>query len=530
MGFLFLLFLPFFGQSDLQPEFDTGYEPKEAVFGKNMMVVSANSLASKAGYEILEKGGNALDAAIAIQMVLNLVEPQSSGIGGGGFLLYYIKDKNQVIAYDGRETAPQDIEMTNGINIVGGKSVGTPGLLKMLELAYRENGTLPWKDLFQPAIDLAHDGFPISSRLNKLVQRTPHLATFPESQKYFFDKGKPKTVGAVLKNPELAETLRLIAEGGIYPFYEGEIAKDIVKTVQESPIRPGKLSLEDLAHYQAVRREPLFSEYKHYRLCGFPPPSAGGIAVAQIFGMLNEMDFKNQNLGSPEFINVFCRASRAAYTDRQLYVGDPAYTNIPVNHLLNPQYLRQVLKNPNKTVISALERPSTSQICVVDKEGNAVSFTTSIEYAFGSSLMVRGFFLNNQMTDFSAGPNRIEPGKRPMSSMSPTFVFKNDRLFLNVGSAGGARIIDYVAKTLFGVLEFDLNIQDAISFPNFTSISENIDLEKGTFLEGEVEALEKRGNQVRVIPLNSGTQGIQINQEDLIGGSDPRREGLAIGN
>jgi len=529
--YLLLAFLfPLLGQVELQPEASTGFEIKMEAYGSTMMVASASPLASKIGFEILEKGGSAIDAAIAMQMALTLVEPQSSGIGGGGFLLSYSKKDGQVIAYDGRETAPLAIETSRIPNIVGGKSVGTPGVLKMLEMAHQEEGILPWKDLFESTIQLAQEGFPVSERLSKLIQSTPRVATFPETRDYLFENEEMQAAKTHIKNPALAKTLRLIADEGTAPFYTGKIAHDIVKAVQEASKDPGTLSLEDLANYRVVKRKPIETRYHQYSVYGFPPPSSGGIAVAQILGMLSEANLKQYTLGTPAFIDLFCQASRAAYADRQQYVGDPAFTNVPVDHLLNPIYLSHLLKYPTKTPISALEHPSTSQICVVDMEGNAVSLTTSIEYAFGSTLMVGGFFLNNQMTDFSTGPNRVEPGKRPMSSMAPTFVLKGDDLILNVGSAGGARIIDYVAQTLFGVLDFGLNIQEAISFPNYTSISKVIDLEKNTFLEKDVPALERMGNRVQVTHLTSGTQGIQITPSAMIGGVDPRREGLALGD
>ncbi len=489
------------------------------------MVASASPLASQIGYTILEKGGGALDAAIAMQMVLTLVEPHSSGIGGGGLLLYYGKKEEKVFAYDGRETAPKAIETKRIPDIVGGKAVGTPGLLKMLEMAYHEHGVLPWRELFEPAIQLAQEGFTVTPRFHKLIQKTPGLKTFPETRDYLFENGKAKPAGTRLKNRALAKTLHLIADHGTDPFYKGEVAQKIVDAVQ-----PGALSMEDLAAYRPVKRKPIESVYRHYRVCGFPPPSAGGIAVAQILGMLSAADLSGYTLGHPEFINLFCRASRAAYADRQLYGGDPAFTNVPVDLMLSPTYLRHLLENPNKTPIAAVEHPSTSQICVIDKEGNAVSLTSSLENAFGSTVMVGGFFLNNQITDFSTGPNRIESGKRPMSSMAPTFIFDGDDLVLNVGSAGGARIIDYVSKTIVGVLDFGMTIQEAISFPNYTSVVDAIDLEEDTFLKKEIPILQKMGNRVRVIHLTSGTQGIQATPFYLIGGVDPRREGVAMGD
>lgn len=522
-----LALLPFFSPGDdHQPETGSGYVVKKAAYGKTMMVASANPHASRIGFSILERGGNALDAAIAMQIVLGLVEPQSSGIGGGGLLLYYDKTEKRVIAYDGRETAPQGINTMRPPQVIGGESVGVPGVLKMLEMAHQERGHLPWAELFEPTIKLAEQGFPLSARLHELIRITPHLSSFAQTKAYLFGKKQ----GEKIKNLELAETLRVIAIEGTKPFYEGEIARAIVKAVQKAPQNPGTLSLEDLANYRAIIREPIETTYRGYRLFGFPPPSSGGIAIAEILGILESKKLTSFTLGNPSFIDLFCKASRAAYADRNLYIGDPEFVTVPVKELLDPHYLKTRLEMDQEKPFFGYEHPSTTHLSVIDSEGNAVSFTTSVNNAFGSTLMVRGFFLNNQLNDFSQGSNRIEPGKRPMSSMSPTFVFKKDALTLTLGSAGGGRIIDYVAKVLCGVLDFGLTIQEAISFPNFTSLNEKVDLEKNTFLEDEIQSIQTLGNQIRVIELTSGTQGIQVTKGRLIGGVDPRREGLAIGD
>lgn len=569
--FCLLSSFPIFGETQTQPEFSSGYTPKKAVYAKNMMVASANPLATKAGVEILQKGGNALDAAIAMQMVLTVVEPQSSGLGGGAFLLYYQKDQQKVYAYDGRETAPSKVDEAWFLDknnepipfekaLIGGKSVGVPGLLKMLEMAHQQRGKLRWNELFTPAIDLANHGFPISSRLHQLIKKTKNLNTFPETSAYLFRNGKPKKEGERLQNLELAETLVAIAQFGAHVFYQGPIAQKIVSAVQKAG---GVLSEKDLAEYKPLRRKPVKFSYKNYTLYGFPPPSAGGVVLGQMFQLLSSQDFEKETLGSVNFINLFCHASRLAFADRDYYIADPEYFPVPFLRLLDQEYMqirRQELKQnthqkgeaipgaypgqslaccPPLYIAKSLECPSTSQICVVDEAGNGVSMTTSVENAFGSTLMAAGFFLNNQLTDFSLIPekngnkaaNRIEPGKRPMSSMAPTLVFKegSDELYLTIGSAGGARIIDYVAKAIFGVLDFDMNIQEAIDFPNFTSIKEFIDLEQDTSLVKIAPALRKLGNQIRVMPLTSGTQGIQRKNEALVGGVDPRREGLALG-
>ena len=561
---LFLLPIGVFAESG-QPESESGFQPKEAAHAKKMMVASANPYATQAGLDILQKGGNAIDAAIAIQMVLNVVEPQSSGIGGGAFLLYYQKESDEIIAYDGREMAPQGVNekwfldenskpFPLGDLIISGRSVGVPGVLKMLEMAHQERGRLPWRELFLPAIRLAEQGFPISSRLHQLIVQTRGLSNSATAAAYLFHGETPKLEGEILKNPQLARSLRLIAKEGTRPFYHGEIGREIVKAVQGEG---GALTLEDLNQYTPLVREPLQTKYGEYVVYGFPPPSSGGIVIAQMLEMMKTRKCPSDHLGSPSFIDFFCGASRLSFADRDYYLADPAYFPVPQARLMDSDYLKKRAteignkgkpapgRYPGETLAccppliftTELELPSTTQICVIDAEGNGLSMTSSIENAFGSTLMAAGFFLNNQLTDFSLIPekegkkaaNRIEPGKRPLSSMSPTLVFKNDTLYLTIGSAGGARIIDYVAKALLGVLKFDLNVQEAISFPNYTSLTGAIDLEKGTFLIQEVPALEKLGNSVTIVPLTSGTQGIQSTPNGLIGGADPRREGRALG-
>lgn len=551
-------------KGNLQPEAATGYQEKTIVIANEMMVASANDFASQTGYKILKAGGNAIDAAAAMAMVLNVVEPQSSGIGGGAFLLYYRKRDNQVIAYDGREVAPRAIKANHFLDmaskpiplqdaIIGGHSVGVPGLLKLLELVHQEEGNLPWSHLLQDAIDLSEKGFPISPRLHQLIADTPDLKTFTETARFLFlEDGTPKPAGMILKNPELGQTLREIAEGGASQFYSGEIAQSIVNTVNNASKNPGQMSLNDLAEYHAIKRQPIQFKYGDYLVFSVPPPSSGGIAIGQILKMLEFKGFRGLDFGSAQFINLFCQASCMAFADRNFYIGDPAFVKVPIVRLLDPGYLkfRSHLIRSKKTIqhpqpgrwpdlgiiplSTAFDLVSTSHICVVDSEGNAVSMTTSIENAFGSTLMTQGFFLNNQLTDFSflpKGANKIKPGKRPMSAMSPTFVFdgKTNNLTLVLGSAGGARIIDYVAQAILGVLSFDLNVQESVDFPHFTSYLDGVELEKDTFLEREANTLRKMGNNVSIIELNSGTQGIQRIGQHLVGGIDPRREGAAIG-
>jgi gamma-glutamyltranspeptidase / glutathione hydrolase len=560
--FLIFLTLPLLAFDE--PETSSGFHPKQAVYARHSMVTSANPQATQAGFDILQKGGNAIDAAIAMQLVLNVVEPQSSGIGGGAFLLYYDKQSNQVIAFDGRETAPQGVNerwfldargkpLSHAEAIVGGRSVGVPGVLKMIEQAHAQFGILPWNTLFTSAIEIADKGFPLSPRLMALILDTPTLS--PQSAPYFYENGKLKKEGDIVQNRELAATFQLLAEKGSDPFYHGEIAEDIVRAIQKAN---GVMTLEDLNRYQVKTHQPIVSSFRDYQIYGFPPPSGGGVAIAQILAILEILDLPNEKMEPAEFINTFSRASRAAFADRNYYLADPDFFPVPIDRLLDTNYLKkraeEVIQNktikpgnfpgeslaccPPMIVSSQLELPSTSQICIVDTFGNCVSMTTSIENGFGSTVSIRGFFLNNQLTDFSFVPeidnkkaaNRVEPGKKPLSSMSPTIVFQNGKFVLAVGSAGGPYIIDYVAKVLCEVLMFNLNIQDAISFPNFASITDSIELEAKSPLLNLIPALEKLGNRVKISSLTSGTQGIQRLNEHLIGGVDPRREGKALGD
>ncbi|MCB1180477.1 MAG: gamma-glutamyltransferase [Chlamydiia bacterium] len=565
------IFSSLFGkqQREQQPEFSSGWKGKNPVYTHQAMVTTANPFATKVGVAILKKGGNAIDALIGIQAVLTLVEPQSSGIGGGAFLLYFAKETGKIVAYDGRETAPLAahetfLTATGETPVIGGQSVGVPGVLKMLNWAHRKYGKLPWKELFAPAIELAENGFPISERLAILIQKTPGLDTFQTTRDYFFTKnGEPKPAGIILQNPRLAKTLRLIADKGISPFYHGKIAEEIVDAVRHASVNPGRLTLKDLAQYRPIIRRPLCFAYKNYWIATMPPPSSGGITLAQIMGMLEDKDLYQLSMDAPKFISLFCQASQLAYADRNTYLADPAFFEVPETALISKTYLKHRAKQidpshpifhvkpgkwPCLTMISTacpqpngdvLELPSTTHISIVDQFGNGASMTSSVENAFGSTLMVGGFLLNNQLTDFSSistekgkeVANRMEPGKRPLSSMTPTFVFHQggEELFLSLGSAGGSRIIEYVAQALFGVLDFGLNIQEALCFPHFASITPIIELEQGTFIVNQKSVLEKMGYEVKVTPLNSGSCGIEVTSHALIGGVDPRREGLASG-
>lgn len=561
------------------PEVSTGYIAKTGWSAKQYMVAAANPLAADAGYQMLKQGGAAIDAAIATQLVLTLVEPQSSGIGGGAFLMYF--DGKRVQAYDGRETAPaaadehlfQDKDgkpLARVDGIVGGRSVGAPGVLRMLELAHKEHGKLPWKTLFAPAIKLAEDGFPISPRLYGLLNWDKFLVRDPVAAAYFYDKDKkPWPVGHVLKNPQLAKTLREIADGGADAFYKGRIARDIAAKVAAHPSNPGKLTAADIASYRAKERPPVCSDYKAWTVCGMPPPSTGGISIAQMLGILEVKNIAPyapvQGVLGADAIHLFTEAGRLAYADRNRYIADTDFVPLPgkgVASLIDKGYLarraalitdrsmgRAPFGTPKDMQVAwgednAIEKPSTSHLVAVDPYGGGLSMTTSVEDAFGSRQMVDGFLLNNQLTDFSFdsqdenGPiaNRVQAGKRPRSAMSPTLVFDkaSGKLVMATGSPGGTAIINYVAKVLVGTLDWGLNVQQAISLPNFGSRNGPTELETGRVAPAVIEQLRARGHQVREIDQNSGLQGfqrMQLNGEEVwFGGADPRREGAVRGD
>jgi gamma-glutamyltranspeptidase / glutathione hydrolase len=566
------------------PEASSGYTAKPGWAAQKFMVAAANPLATDAGYQVLKAGGSAVDAAIAVQMVLGLVEPQSSGIGGGLFLVHF--DGTKVQAFDGRETAPAaatpDLFMKDGKpmgfmdGVVGGRSVGVPGVLRALELAHRQHGKLPWKTLFAPAIALAEQGFAISPRLATLLRDdvAKALRNDPNAAAYFFNTdGSPKAAGTLLRNPDYAAVLREVAERGPAAFHEGTVARDIVAKVRSHASNPGLLTEADLAGYAAKVREPLCFDHLAARLCGMPPPSSGPLAIAQMLGMLTS---RNLSVMAPmpaafglepsaDAVHQLSEAGRLAYADRGRYVADPDFVALPggnTDALLNPRYLQQrgaligersmSRASPGVPLAPAVsladdrspELPSTSHVSVVDAQGHAVSMTTTIENAFGAQIMVRGFLLNNELTDFSFVPsengvpiaNRVEGGKRPRSSMSPMLVFDraSGGLLMSVGSPGGSAIINYVGKVLVGVLDWGLDVQQAISLPNFGSRNGPTELEEGRVSAALVDELKARGHEVRVMNQTSGLQGIQRIVKDgkpmWFGGADPRREGIVMGD
>ena len=552
-----------------QPETPSGWTPKKLATAKKYMVAAAHPLAVEAGLKMLDQGGNAIDAMVATQLVLNLVEPASSGLGGGGFLLYHDAKAKALLAYDGREIVPAGATSALFVKAdgkpmgftearVGGRSVGVPGTPRLLEIAHLRHGKLPWAKLFQPAIEIAEKGFPMSPRLFKLTGDDKGLADEPAARAHFFGAdGQPKPVGTLLKNPEFAKILRAIAERGADAFYEGDIAKDIVAAVR-SHGNAGTLTLEDLAAYRVREVEPLCAQYRAADLCGMPPSSSGGIAVLQVLGALSRFDVAALRPNSAQSVHLVAEAERLAFADRARYVADDRFVDVPVAGLLNPAYIagRSKLIQTEKTMGVAQagtppgvklefaddpvdEVAGTTHISIIDAEGNAVSMTSTIESMFGCRIMVRGLLLNNELTDFNFRPvkegaavaNNVAPGKRPRSSMSPFMVYdaRTGALDISIGSPGGSLIIGYVAKALIGVLDWNMDVQSAIDLPNRGSRNGPTEIEKGTELEGVVATLKAMGHDARAIDMTSGLQGIRRVKGGLEGGADPRREGIAKG-
>ncbi|MFK3822325.1 gamma-glutamyltransferase [Pseudomonas yamanorum] len=572
------------------PELGSGYRTDMSTrHAERHMAAAANPLAAEAGREILRKGGSAIDAAIAMQAVLTLVEPQSSGIGGGAFIMLW--DGKQVHAYDGRETAPAGATerlflKADGTPMafpeaqIGGRSVATPGVLRALEMAHKKTGHLQWATLFEPAIRLAEQGFPISARLHSLIAADRYITRSPEMTAYFLNAdGSPKATGTLLKNPALANVFKRIAKEGPDALYYGPIAEEITRKVQGNS-NAGSLTLTDLKGYSAVERAPLCTDYKRWKVCGMPPPSSGGIAIAQILGTLQALEARDPRMALaplkpvktdspaglepvPEAVHLIAEADRLAYADRAQYVADSDYVPVPVAGLIAPNYLasRAALIGERSMGVAKPGKPagievayapdrsplriSTSQVVAVDDVGGAVSMTTTVEAAFGSHVMVQGFLLNNQMTDFSFIPeengqpvaNRIEPGKRPRSSMAPTLVFdrQSGELVATVGSPGGSQIIEYVSKSLVAMLDWNLDPQAAVGLPNFGSRNGATELEAGLFRAPLKQALKDKGHALSEIDMTSGAQAIvrvrdAQGKASLIGGADPRREGEALGD
>ncbi len=540
-------------------------------FAKHDMVAAANPLAAEAGLEMLRAGGTAVDAAIAVQMVLGLVEPESSGIGGGAFLLVYDPRTGKTTSFDGREVAPASARPGMFLDaagkarskreaIPGGLSVGIPGVVAMLEMAHGKYGKLPWARLFQPAIKLADGGFPVGPKLARTIRNFTRGADMPDIKAQFYHAdGTPLAQGEIYKNPEYAQALRLVAAGGAKAFYTGEIAQAIVDKVQHAPVNPGGMTLADLAGFKALERAPVCGDYRRWRLCSMGPPSSGGIAIVQILGMLQRFPSAQLQPNTLSEAHLFTQASRLAYADRAKYLGDTAFVPVPVAGLLNKDYIagRAALIDPAKDMgtASAGDPPhkradyapqrspvlhGTSHMTIVDKTGEVISMTTSVELVFGAEVMVKGFFLNNTLTDFSLDPeldgkpvaNAPAAGKRPLSAMSPTIVFDKDGKFLlSVGSPGGPAIIDYVAQTLVAMLDGGLTPAQAIALPRQLNLNGPTRLEKSPANDALAPQLAAMGHAVTVVGgEGSGLHGIERVKGGYIGGADPRRDGVVIGD
>jgi len=537
---------------------------------KHHMIAAANPLAAEAGRQILRQGGSAVDATIAAQLVLTLVEPESSGIGGGAFMMLYDPKTRTVKSFDGREAAPASATPGMFLDaggkprphfdaIPGGLSTGVPGVVALFDLVHKKYGRLAWAKLFDPAIKLAEHGFPVSRKLATELRQFSQMAAMPAIKRYFYHAdGTPVAQGEILKNPQFAATLRVLAKGGAKAFYTGKIAQAIVDAVQHAPVNPGGMTLKDLASYHALERPAVCGTYRTYRLCSMGPPSSGGIAVIQILGMLERFPESDLVPDSLSEVHLFAQASRLAFADRAMYLGDPDVINVPVAGLIDRTYLaqRSALIDPKKDMGQAsagtppdkradyapqrsAQLPGTSHLSVVDDRGQVVAMTTTIEFAFGAETMANGFLLNNELTDFSFDPvlngkpvaNAPGPGKRPMSAMSPTIVFDSKGQFaIATGSPGGPAIIGYVAQDLIALIDGHMTPQEAAALPHPFNPNGPTLLEKGTSLEALRDPLTAMGHTVVLSPLESGTHTIERVPGGYIGGADPRRDGVALGD
>lgn len=557
------------------PELGQGVQrewPDAPVVAQKFMLSAANPVAANVGYEILKQGGNAIDAMVAVQAVLGLVEPQSSGLGGGAFMLYHDASSGRLTSFDARETAPlaatpslfqdeqgQPLKFFDAV--VGGRSVGTPGTPKLMYELHQAHGSLNWESLLQPAINLAHNGFVVSARLaDSIAGDADRLATYPDTRAYFFNEdGTPLVQGHILKNPDYADTLRQFAREGDSAFYQGSVGMALVDKVRSITDNPGVLQMIDLQSYRLKERPAICVNYRVYDVCGMGPPSSGALTVGQILGMLNNFDLTALGDTSPKAWNLIGEASRLAFADRGRYMADSDFVPMPAG-LVDTAYLQQraALIEPGKALESvsagepnwgaglafkygddqAIELPSTTHFSIVDAQGNVLSMTSTIENGFGSRVMSGGFLLNNELTDFSFKSydqgypiaNRVEPGKRPRSSMSPTIVMRDNAPYMAIGSPGGSRIIGYVVNALVAHIDWGKDIQAAINQPHRVNRFGTFDLEQNTQATELQSDLEAMGYKVSLRDLNSGIHAIVIGESQLEGGADPRREGVVLGD
>lgn len=555
----------------VNPEAPTGRGALRGGTTSSYMVAAATSYAAEAGASIIKAGGNAVDAAVAVELVLSMTEPQSSGVGGGGFMLFWDQGGQQMHMYDGREKAPAaaiekrffrpDGALMGRIEaIVGGKSVGVPGVMRMLELAHQKNGKLPWAKLFEPAIKIAEDGFPMGARLNALLANDKYLPLWEPTKSFFYTAdGKAKPVGTMMKNPEFAVVLHRMAKEGTAALYTGSIAADVVKTVTTAARNASDMTVADMAAYEAKERDPICGKYRDKKVCTISPPSSGGISVLQTLGMLERFDMAAMGPESVAAYNAIAEAGRLALADRAMYVADPDFFPTPVKELIADSYIagRSKLIDPKArmqtapagelTVKKAMnlyaaespEIPATTHFSIVDKQGNAVAMTATIESGFGSKLMSNGFMLNNELTDFSYDDiaqgrtvaNRVQGSKRPRSAMSPTLIFDKDgKLEIVIGSPGGPAIPAYVSKTIVALVDWKLSPAEAVGTANIVTSGDTLNLEEGTFLEKQADAFKALGHTVKVDGSGSGLHAIRIMPGGkLMGGADPRREGAVRG-
>lgn len=564
---------PLVGHAQTAAEDDVGFTTQDRApsVATRHMVAASDPLAAEAGLAVLRAGGGAIDAAVAVQAMLTLTEPQSSGVGGSSFIVYFDRKSGRVFTYDGREAAPAGVDERLFVDaagkvvpaeqrFTGGRSIGVPGTVAALALAHKAHGKRPWSSLFDAAIARAEAGFPVSRRLHDSIRSDRWLPRFAAAKSYFFDAaGEPLAAGVPLRNPMLADTLRAIAAGGADAFYKGAIAADIVRAVQRAP-NPGAMTAADLAGYRAKERAPVCAAYRVWRLCGMGPPSSGAVGTIATLKMLERFDLASLPPLGIESAHLLAEAGRLAHADRIRYVGDSDFVDVPVDALIAPDYLalRSALINPMRDIGtvdpgdpvrkradagvpagSDAETAGTAHMNIVDDDGNALAMTTSVGLAFGSRVFVRGFILTDQMSDFAALPeengvksaNRVEGGKRPRSSMSPTLVFdRQGRFTAAAGSPGGNLIVGFVSEALIAMLDWGMDPQRAAGLPHIVNLNGDTRIERGTALESLVPELEARGHTVRSQSLASGTQAILARGGKLLGGADPRREGVAIGD